>query len=82
MKPGHAIGRDAFLREEIILPLSKLFDDSEYIARRNAHMGFERLAESPTGWFMFLKETPNEIPSDQVLRELSMPSLFQHWLQS
>lgn len=46
---GHAIGREAFLREEIILPLSKLFDDSEDIARRNAHMAFEMLSESPKG---------------------------------
>ena len=46
---GHAIGRDAFLDGEIILPLSKLFDDKEDIARKNAHMAMEMISETPPG---------------------------------
>ena len=34
---GHAVGRDAFLDNEIIIPVSKLFDDPVDIARKNAH---------------------------------------------
>ena len=34
---GHAVGRDAFLENEIIIPVSKLFDDPVDIARKNAH---------------------------------------------
>jgi len=46
---GHAIGRDAFLDEEIILPLAKLFDDKEDIARKNAHMALEMISETAPG---------------------------------
>ena len=46
---GHAIGRDAFLDEGIILPLSTLFDDKEDIARKNAHMAMEMISETPPG---------------------------------
>ena len=46
---GHAIGRDSFLDEEIIVPLSKLFDDSEDIARKNAHKALEQISETPPG---------------------------------
>ena len=46
---GHAIGRDAFLENEVIVPLSKLFDDSEDIVRKNAHMALEQISETPVG---------------------------------
>ena len=46
---GHAIGRDSFLEDEIIEPLSKLFDDKEDIARKNAHKALERISETPQG---------------------------------
>ncbi|XP_041367854.1 radial spoke head 14 homolog [Gigantopelta aegis] len=46
---GHAIGRDAFLDHEIIIPLSKLFNDQEDIARKNAHMAMEMVSETPPG---------------------------------
>ncbi len=46
---GNAIGRDAFLENEIILPLSKLFSDKEDIARKNAHKAMEMISETPPG---------------------------------
>lgn len=46
---GHAIGRDAFLDHEIIIPVSKLFDDKEDIARKNAHLAIEMISETPPG---------------------------------
>lgn len=52
---GHAIGRDAFLEEEIIVPLSKLFDDKEDIARKNAHKALERISETPPGKLLIKK---------------------------
>ena len=45
----HAIGREAFLCQEIIVPLSKLFDDKEDIVRKNAHKAVEMVAEMPVG---------------------------------
>lgn len=46
---GHAIGRDAFLEEEIIQPVAGRFNDTEDIARKNAHLAIEMLSESPQG---------------------------------
>lgn len=46
---GHAIGRDAFLEFEIIKPVSDLFNDSEDIARKNAHLAIEMISETPMG---------------------------------
>ncbi|XP_064634832.1 radial spoke head 14 homolog [Lineus longissimus] len=46
---GHAIGRDSFLEKEIIIPVSKLFDDKEDIARKNAHKAIEMISETPDG---------------------------------
>lgn len=46
---GHAIGRDAFLDHEIIIPISKLFDDKEDVARKNAHMAIQIISETPPG---------------------------------
>ena len=46
---GHAIGRDAFLGERIIRPLSGLFDDDEDIVRLNAHKAMEQISETPPG---------------------------------
>ncbi|XP_050407994.1 radial spoke head 14 homolog [Patella vulgata] len=46
---GHAIGRDAFLDHEIIKPVSNLFNDSEDIARKNAHKALEMISETPQG---------------------------------
>ncbi|KAL4225085.1 Radial spoke head 14 [Mactra antiquata] len=45
----HAIGRDAFLEHNIIPPVSKLFDDKEDIARKNAHQAIEMISETPPG---------------------------------
>lgn len=45
----HAIGRDAFLEHKIIPPVSKLFDDKEAIARKNAHQAIEMISETPQG---------------------------------
>ncbi len=47
--PGHALGRQCFLEQGVIEPLSKLFDDKEDIARRNAHRAMEQASESPAG---------------------------------
>ncbi|KAJ7375789.1 Radial spoke head 14 [Desmophyllum pertusum] len=38
---GHAVGRDAFVDHKMIVPLSELFDDNVYQARRNAHRAIE-----------------------------------------
>ncbi|KAK3104197.1 hypothetical protein FSP39_025204 [Pinctada imbricata] len=46
---GHAVGRDAFLENQIITPVSKLFDDKEDIARKNAHKAVEMISETPLG---------------------------------
>ena len=48
---GHAIGRDSILEENIIIPLSELFDDKEDIARKNSHKAIEMVAETPPGNF-------------------------------
>lgn len=46
---GHAIGRETFLEDGVIVPLSSLFDDKEDIARKNAHQAVEMIAETPQG---------------------------------
>ncbi|XP_077986601.1 radial spoke head 14 homolog [Glandiceps talaboti] len=46
---GHNVGREAFLDFEIILPLSKLFDDELDIVRKNTHMAMEMVCEMPLG---------------------------------
>lgn len=46
---GHAIGRESILNENIIIPLSELFDDREDIARKNAHKAIEMVSETPQG---------------------------------
>ncbi|XP_070532781.1 radial spoke head 14 homolog [Ptychodera flava] len=46
---GHNVGREAFLDHEIILPLSKLYDDQLDIVRKNAHMAIEMVCEMPMG---------------------------------
>ena len=51
---GHAIGRDAFLEENIIVPLSKQFDDLEDIVRKNAHKAIEMISETPAGKYIIL----------------------------
>lgn len=70
---AHAIGREAFLREDIVLPLSKLFDDKEDIARINAHMAIEMLSESPKGLYKKL----HMVSTLDISRELTwLISLF------
>ncbi|XP_065072284.1 radial spoke head 14 homolog [Rhopilema esculentum] len=46
---GHAIGRDAILEHKVVLPLSKLFDDEVYKARRQSHMAILMVTQSPPG---------------------------------
>lgn len=46
---GHAIGREAFLKHNIVIPVSELFNDEEAIARKNAHMTIEMVAKTPPG---------------------------------
>lgn len=45
----HAIGRDAFMRSGIMLPVSDLWDDEEDIVRKNAHMTLQMISETSTG---------------------------------
>lgn len=46
---GRSIGRDNFLTNEVVVPLSQLFDDPEAIARKNAHLAIEMISETPPG---------------------------------
>ncbi|XP_031555319.1 radial spoke head 14 homolog [Actinia tenebrosa] len=46
---GHAVGRDAFLDHSIIVPLSELFNDKVYQARRNAHKAIEMCSHTSPG---------------------------------
>jgi ATP-dependent protease Clp ATPase subunit len=57
---GHANGRDSFLEKQIITPVSKLFDDKEDIARKNAHKAIEMISETPDGAWGIVKS--NLIP--------------------
>ncbi|XP_007906917.1 radial spoke head 14 homolog [Callorhinchus milii] len=45
----HSIGRFAFLKHDVIQPLSKLLDDPQPICRKYMHMALEMLSEIPTG---------------------------------
>lgn len=45
----HALGRDVFLENGIIQPVSELWEDSEDIVRRNAHLTLKMMSETPTG---------------------------------
>ncbi|KAK2568148.1 Radial spoke head 14-like protein [Acropora cervicornis] len=49
LRVGHAVGRDAFLDHDIIVPLSQLFDDNVYQARRNAHKAIEMCVHMSPG---------------------------------
>ena len=46
---GCAIGRSALVKLEVIVPISKLFDDRVMIARLNAHKAIEMVSENPHG---------------------------------
>ncbi len=46
---GSSNGRKAIIDEGIILDLSKLFNDSEVLARKNAHMTVEMMSEMSFG---------------------------------
>lgn len=43
---GHAIGRQAIVFHDIIVPLAELFDDAEDIVRCRAHQAIEMVSES------------------------------------
>ncbi|XP_029475990.1 radial spoke head 14 homolog [Rhinatrema bivittatum] len=45
----HNVGRNGFLRSEVIIPLSQLLDDPVDFCRRNVHKTFELLSELPDG---------------------------------
>ncbi|KAK3737221.1 hypothetical protein QZH41_001821 [Actinostola sp. cb2023] len=49
LRVGHAPGRDAFLDHGIILPLSELFNDNVYQARRNSHKAIEMCSHTSPG---------------------------------
>ncbi|XP_046860020.1 radial spoke head 14 homolog [Xenia sp. Carnegie-2017] len=46
---SNASGRNAFLEYEIILPLSKLFNDTIYESRKNSHLAIEMLSHHISG---------------------------------
>lgn len=46
---AHTIGRESFLKLETIYPLARIFNDSEDVARKNAHTCLMRLSETPIG---------------------------------
>jgi len=46
---GHVVGRQAIVVHEVILPLSRLFNDDENIVRNNAHRAIEMISESNIG---------------------------------
>ena len=46
---GHAIGRQAIVVDEVIRPLSRLFDDEDDVVRRNAHHAIQMISESNIG---------------------------------
>ena len=54
---GHAIGRQSFLDEGVIAPLSELFNDKEDIVRKNAHLALEMTSETPMGQYMAFFKT-------------------------
>lgn len=78
---GHSIGRTAFIDHEIILPVSKLFDDKEDIARKNAHKALQMVSEAPLGKLCSILSTFTIIflnnQLDEVLnRKKKKPSSF------
>lgn len=46
---GNSNGRKAIIKNDIVLVLTQLFDDSEVRARKNAHKAIEMLSELPFG---------------------------------
>jgi len=46
---GHAVGRQVLIDEQVILPLSKLFDDECYDVRKNVHLTVEMISSSHPG---------------------------------
>ncbi|XP_069475951.1 radial spoke head 14 homolog [Ambystoma mexicanum] len=46
---NHNVGRDGFLRSDVILPLSQLLDDPVDLCRVNMHKAFAMLSEFPYG---------------------------------
>ncbi|XP_034757689.1 radial spoke head 14 homolog isoform X2 [Acipenser ruthenus] len=45
----HNVGRIAFLKSDVILPLSQLFDEPVDVCRKNMHMAIEMMSEFPGG---------------------------------
>jgi len=45
----HNVGRNAFIENDVILPISKLFDDEVTIVRKFAHQAIRMLSEIPSG---------------------------------
>lgn len=45
----HNVGRVAFLKSDVILPLSQLFDEPVDVCRKNMHMAIEMMSEFPGG---------------------------------
>ncbi|RXM95778.1 Radial spoke head 14-like [Acipenser ruthenus] len=43
----HNVGRIAFLKSDVILPLSQLFDEPVDVCRKNMHMAIEMMSEFP-----------------------------------
>ncbi|MGH0186291.1 UNVERIFIED_CONTAM: hypothetical protein FKN15_020781 [Acipenser sinensis] len=43
----HNVGRVAFLKSDVILPLSQLFDEPVDVCRKNMHMAIEMMSEFP-----------------------------------
>ncbi|XP_065844739.1 radial spoke head 14 homolog [Oscarella lobularis] len=77
----HAIGREAFLSCNVILPLSKLFDDDVIDVRVNVHSTLEKLSSDPMGARAIL--TADLVPTlvekvkseDDEIKELILTSL-------
>ncbi|XP_016084379.1 radial spoke head 14 homolog [Sinocyclocheilus grahami] len=46
---SHSLGRDAFLKFDIVSPLANLIKDPENACRKNVHQALNRIAEFPSG---------------------------------
>ncbi|XP_048065120.1 radial spoke head 14 homolog [Megalobrama amblycephala] len=46
---SHSLGRDAFLKFDIVGPLANLLEDPENACRKNVHQALNRIAEFPSG---------------------------------
>ena len=46
---GHVVGRQAIVVHDVVVPLSRLFDDDENIVRKNAHLAIEMISENNIG---------------------------------